>query len=118
MPFKKGDPKINRKGRPKLGQSIAERFRDALAEPLDKANGYSKLDSMIDSIVTKALQGNQDAIEYCIARGYGKMIDRLEAMNLNKNYDFSNLSLEDRMKLLEAIKSARPSVHSDNPDTL
>ncbi len=117
-PFVKGDPRINRKGRPKMGESIAEKFRDGLAEPLDKSNGYSTLDSIIDRMIKKALQGNQDAAEYVIARGYGKMIDRIEANNINKNYDFSNLSIEERTRLLELIKSAKPIVPDDNPDSL
>ncbi len=114
--FQKGDARINRKGRAKVGQSIAEKFRDAGAEELSV--GYSVLDSIIDSIMKKALQGNQDAQEYFIARGYGKMIERIEANNINKNYDFSNLDLEERRKLLELIQSAKPVVPSDNPDTL
>jgi hypothetical protein len=118
MPFKKGDTRINRKGRPKIGNTLAERFRDAMSETLDKTNGYTALDSIIDSIVKKAMQGNQDAIEYCLARGWGKMIDRIENNNINKNYDFSNLSIEERTHLLELIKSAKPVVADDNPDSL
>lgn len=116
--FTKNDPRINRKGRPKKGESIAEKFRDAMSEPLDPASGYSKLDSAIDMVVSMAMKGNLDAIEYCIARGWGKLIDRMETNNINKNYDFSNLSAEERIKLLELIKSARPTVPSDNPDSL
>lgn len=114
--FKKGDARINRNGRPKKGESIAEKFRDALAERL--TGDYTRLDSMIDAIVTKALKGDQDAIEFCIARGYGKLIDRVESHNINNSYDFTHLSMEERVKLLELIKSAKPVVPGDNPDTL
>lgn len=115
-PFEKGDARINRSGRPKTGNSIAEKFRDAMTE---KLNGdYSKLDSIIDAVVAKALKGDQAAIEFVIARGWGKLIDRVEQTNTNQNYDFSNLSLEERVRLLEAIKGASPVVPSDNPDTL
>jgi hypothetical protein len=117
--FKPGDPRINRKGRAKKGQSLAEKFRDALAEQAaEGTEGYSKLDQLIDKTVTMALSGEQQAIEYVFARGWGKLIDRVESNNINKNYDFSNLSTEDRMKLLELIKSARPVVPADLPDTL
>jgi hypothetical protein len=113
--FVKGDPRINRKGRTKVGESLAEKFRDAMAE---KLNGdYSKLDSLIDTIVTKALKGNLQAIDFVLARGWGKMIERIETNNTNKNYDFSGKSLEERMKMLEFINSVGTTVPSDNPDT-
>lgn len=116
--FKKGDPRINRKGRPKKGQSIADKFQDAMDEILDPATGYTKLDSIIDAILKKALQGNLDASEYAIARGYGKMIDRVENTNVNQNYDFTNLSLDERLKLLEQLRNARATiVPSDNSDS-
>ena len=113
--FKKGDARINRKGRRKAGNTLAEKFRDAGNEELSE--GYSVLDSIIDSLKTNALKGNQDAIEYFLARGHGKLIERIEAINTNQNYDFSNLSIEERMKLMELIKRARTVVPSDNPDT-
>jgi hypothetical protein len=113
--FKKGDPRINRKGRPKIGRSISDKFRDALEEGL--TGDYTRLDSIIDAVVTKALKGDQAAIEYCLARGFGKMTERVESVNLNKNYDFSNLPLEERMRLLEAIRNARPTIPSDETDT-
>lgn len=122
--FKKGDPRINRKGRPKTGQSIAEKFRDALAEVKAEGNpDYTKLDALIDKVIQKALAGDQQSIEYCLARGYGKLIDRIESNVVNKNYDFTNLSLEERMKLLEQLRSARTTINSDdadndNPDTI
>jgi hypothetical protein len=117
--FKKGDPRINRKGRPKIGKTISEKFRNGMEEVLDEATGYSSLDSIIDAIIRKALKGNQDAAEYALARGYGKLIDRVEQINLNKNYDFSNLSPEERLKLLELMERAKPvaDVPSDNSDT-
>ena len=117
--FKKGDTRINRKGRPKVGQSLSELFRDAMTEKLDESNGYSKLDSIIDKVVTNAMKGNQAAIEYALARGWGKLIDRIETNNTNKNYDFTNLSMDERLKLLELLKNAgATTVPSDNPDTL
>lgn len=113
--FVKGDPRINRKGRTKVGESLAEKFRDAMTE---KLNGdYSKLDSLIDTVVTKALKGNLQAVEFVLARGWGKMIERIETNNTNKNYDFTNLSMEKRLEILKAIKDADTTVPSDNPDT-
>jgi hypothetical protein len=99
----------NPKGRAKLGETLAEKFRDAMAE---KVNGdYSKLDKLIDKTIDMALKGNQNAIEFALARGWGKLIDRVESVNtnLNTNYDITQLPLEERRKLLETLKSVRKS---------
>jgi hypothetical protein len=115
--FKKGDSRINRKGRPKVGQSLSEKFKDAMAERLN--GDYAKLDSIIDAVVTKAMKGDQAAIEYVLARGWGKLIERVEQTNVNQNYDFTNLSLDERLKLLEQLRNARATViHTDNPDSI
>jgi hypothetical protein len=108
----------NPKGRPKKGLSLAEKFRDALAEKANGDGDYTKLDQLIDKTVEMALAGDQSALEYTLARGYGKLIDRVESTNTNKIYDFSNLSLEERMKLLEQLRSVGTTVASDNPDTI
>ena len=106
-PFVKGDSRINRKGRPKKGESIAEKFRDALAERLN--GDYSKLDSMIDKVVEKALKGDQQAIEFVIARGWGKMIDRIE-LTPKPQHDLSKLS-DEELEHLEEIQ--RKLAHQD-----
>jgi hypothetical protein len=100
-PFTKGDSRINRKGRPKVGESLAEKFRDALAERLD--GDYSKLDSLIDKTVEMALKGNQPAIEFVLARGWGKMIDRIE-VTPKQEFDLSKLSDEEIERLEEIQK--------------
>lgn len=98
--FVKGDSRINRKGRPKKGESIAEKFRDALAE---RVNGdYSKLDSLIDKVVDKALKGDQQAIEFVLARGWGKLIDRIE-VTPRQQFDLSKLS-DEEIENLENIQ--------------
>lgn len=109
----------NPKGRPKKGETLADMFRDAMQEAKSEANpDYTKLHAMIDKVVQKALAGDQQALEYALARGYGKLIDRVEAVNLNKNYDFSNLPIEERVKLLELLKQGNgTTVHNDNPDS-
>jgi hypothetical protein len=117
-PFTKGDTRINRKGRPKVGESLSSICRDALLEVLDPATGYRRIDSLIDKMTTQAQQGNDKARTELLTRAFGKPVERIEQTNVNQNYDFSNLSLEERMKLLEQIKSARATVIQDNPDKL
>ena len=115
--FQKGDSRINRKGRPKVGQSLAEKFRDALNEVIDPETGYTKLDSIMDKMLTKAQQGNLNAADMAFIRAYGKPIERIETNNINKNYDFSKLSMEERLKLHETLNNVSTTVPSDNPDT-
>lgn len=117
-PFAKGDARINRKGRPKKGETLADICRDALLEVIDEANGYRKIDSVIDKMVEQALKGNKDARAELLTRTFGKPIERIESSNTNKNYDFSNLSLEERMKLLEQLNNADATIVKDNPDKL
>lgn len=114
--YKKGQSG-NPKGRPKKGETLAEMFRDALAEPVkETAEGrYTRLHKIIDKVVTKAEAGDQQAIEYALARGFGKLIDRIESANVNKQYDFKDIPIEERKKLLETLKLG--TIHTDSPDT-
>lgn len=109
--FKAGDARINRRGRTKKGETLAEKFRDALAETLD--GDYTKLDSLIDTVLKMALKGDQKAIEFMLERGFGKVPERIESVNQTVNYDFTNLPLEERVKLLEQIRSARRTDATD-----
>lgn len=114
----KGDPRNWKGGRPRKGESLAEKFRDALADSLNET-GYTKLDALIDVLVNKALSGDQQALEYCFARGWGKLIDRIETNNINKNYSFDNLSMEERIQLSELLKRAgNTTVPDNNPDAI
>ena len=104
--FKKGDSRINRKGRPKKGESLSDITRDALLEVLDPATGYRKIDSIIDKMITQAMQGDDKARAELLTRTFGKPVERVEQTNVNQNYDFSKMPLEERMKLLEQLKNA------------
>ncbi len=93
----------NPNGRPKKGMSLAEKFRDALAEKTsEKSEGYTKLDALIDKTVEMALAGDHDSIEYCLARGWGKLIDRVE-ITPKQEYDLSKLS-DEEIDQLEALQ--------------
>jgi len=116
--FQPGDTRINRKGRPKKGETIADLCRDALLEVIDPESNYRKIDSIIDKMVTQAQRGNKEARAELLTRTFGKPVERIEQTNVNQNYDFTNLSLEKRMELLEQLKHARVTVIRDNPDRL
>lgn len=110
----KGDPRNNLSGRPKLGRTLAAKYRDALGEAESEARGgkYSKLDAMIDILIEKAMEGDIDAIKYLQERGFGKVPDRLELSKAEMGdeqedrYDFNLLTLDERMTLFQLLGKA------------
>lgn len=110
-PFVNGDSRINRKGRPKVGQSLSEKFRDALQERLDEGSGYSQIDSIIDAQIKKALKGDLSAADWLFARGWGKVPDRIQ-LTQHPAMDLSKLSLEERLAMEEMLKKVVQSDES------
>ena len=67
-PFKKGDPRINRDGRPKL-PDISEALEKVLNEEED---GMTALDAVLKALRNKAKKGDVRAIQELLDRAYGK----------------------------------------------
>src|SRR5512146_2519184 len=89
--FKPGDPRINRKGRPKLGTSLAEQIRDALQEQLNEETGYNNLHLLIDIAIRRAKAGNTRMLDWLTDHGYGKAPERVE-FSQQQPFDASKLS--------------------------
>ena len=68
IPFKKGDKRINRKGRPKL-PDISEALEKVLNEEKD---GLKALDAVLKALRNKAIKGDVRAIQELLDRAYGK----------------------------------------------
>ena len=104
-PFVKGDPRINSKGRPKLGQTFAEYVRNFM-ESEDEAKG-TIVAEMMEIAVKKARQGQYQFWEALVNRAYGKVPDKVE-MQTEEKPDLSKLTkeeLETWMQLLAKVKS-------------
>ncbi len=71
VPFKKGDARINRKGRPVKIRGLDELLRDVLDE--DVINGLQAMHAVLLALRAKALKGDTRACELLLDRKYGKL---------------------------------------------
>ena len=69
-PFKKGDPRINREGRPKKLPDLDELLREVLG---DESEGKTAMRLILEALLKKALKGDIRAGELLMDRAYGKL---------------------------------------------
>ena len=72
VPFEKGDPRINREGRPKM-PDITEALQKVLNEEKD---GMIALDAVLIALLNKAVKGDVRAIQELLDRAFGKSLQR------------------------------------------
>ena len=70
VPFKKGDARINRKGRPVKIRNLDELLRDVLDEDM---NGRQAMELVLIALRKKAMAGDKRAAELLMDRRYGKL---------------------------------------------
>lgn len=70
VPFKKGDARINRKGRPLKIRGLDELLRDVLDEDM---NGRQAMELVLIALRKKAMAGDTRAAELLMDRRYGKL---------------------------------------------
>lgn len=70
VPFKKGDARINRKGRPVKIRNLDELLRDVLDEDM---NGRQAMELVLIALRKKAMAGDTRAAELLMDRRYGKL---------------------------------------------
>ena len=75
-PFTKDDPRINRNGRPRKGQSLT----DILSLRLDEKDdtGILKRQMIVDRLITAAAGGDVMALRYIFDRVDGKPMEKVE----------------------------------------
>ena len=83
--FVKNDPRINRAGRPRLAESLAEAIRQAGGEVID---GETRRDRAIRKLWELAEDGNLSAAELVFTRGWGRVVES---------------EIEDRLRAVEGV---------------
>ena len=85
--FEKGDPRINRAGRPPKGQALTDILNGKL--DMDHKPGKTKREAVAEKLIELALKGDMAALRYIFDRCDGKPRESLE---------LSNIVLESKLK--------------------
>lgn len=84
MPFKKGDPRINRKGRPRKGGALTDLIKKEL-ERREGDNIRTNKEIIADILVKEATKGNLQAIDRIYDRIEGKAVSIMDIESRNEN---------------------------------
>jgi hypothetical protein len=81
--FKTGDPRINRKGRPKSFDALRELAQQIANEPIISADGQTKMSRVEMVMRSWALSKNYQLQRAFIEIAYGKVPDNGVSLNIN-----------------------------------
>jgi hypothetical protein len=78
-PFAKGDPRINRKGRPPVGESLAEIVRRIGVEKVSAGEDkMTRIEGLCRIVYGRALKGDIPAAKLIFERGWGAPVQPIE----------------------------------------
>lgn len=75
VPFKKGDPRINRNGRKKSIPGLDRVLTEVLGADVGKK---SRVQEIVEKLAQMAIKGDVRAAELLLNRCYGKVTDRIQ----------------------------------------
>ena len=104
--FRDHPENINRKGRPRVGLTFAEMVREVMEEQDLKAR-KAKVRVMLDIAYARSKKGHFQFWDALVARGYGKVPDKIE-MTTEEKPDLSKLSNEELAEWNRLAKKAKP----------
>jgi hypothetical protein len=82
MAFKKGDPNINREGRPRKGESLPDLLEKILAEQAGTSD-FDKREALCRQMIKLAFAGESWAVREVFDRLYGKPRQVIDQTNHN-----------------------------------
>jgi hypothetical protein len=104
MQFKKNDPRINRNGRPKKGQSLSDILNWALDQKQKNKAGKEMLlrHALAEKLIKKAFDGDTTAIKYIYDRIDGKPRESVDISGSMVNL-VASITPEERDKRLNEL---------------
>jgi hypothetical protein len=92
--FIKGDPRINRKGRPKSFDALRELAQQIANEPIVSADGQTKMSRVEMVMRSWALSKNYQLQKAFIEIAYGKVPDNLDITSKGEQIQFVNVGVD------------------------
>ena len=88
-PFDKNDPRINRKGRPRVLPELKEVLTEILSEEITNQKGEkaTRLEAILRTLNAKAQKGDIRAIQEVLDRAFGKSKSSTEMEENNRPVD-------------------------------